>query len=318
MASSVKSGSSTEMVFRTLILKSAGLPGVERFVRSSRLFRPMVGRFIAGEGLAESISTAVGLAREGFFVSLDLLGENVATLEEAEAGTQAYLNLLDGIAKSEFKDAINISIKLTALGLDQDLDLAEANYRRLLEKAVGAETFVRADMEGSPYTQMTIDLVRKVRMEFVNTGTVLQSYLYRTDGDLETLIGDSCRLRIVKGAYLESEKIAFPAKADVDRKYLEQAKKLLVRGRYPAIASHDAAIIDELKRFVVSRGIDKKSFEWQMLHGIRRDLQRQLLDEGYNVRVYLPFGEAWYPYFTRRLAERPANVLFIMKSLFAK
>lgn len=306
------------MVFRTLILKSAGLPGVERFVRSSPLFRPMVGRFIAGEGLSESISTAEDLAREGFLVSLDLLGENVDTLEEAEAGTQAYLDLLDGIAKSEYRNEINISIKLTALGLDQSLGLAESNFRRLLERAKGAETFIRADMEGSPYTKQTVELVRKVREDFCNTGTVLQSYLYRTDDDLETLIGDSCRLRIVKGAYLEPESIAYPSKADVDRKYVEHAKKLLVRGRYPAIASHDLAIIEELKRFVVSRGIDKESFEWQMLHGIRRDLQRQLIEEGYNVRIYLPFGEAWYPYFTRRLAERPANVLFILKSLFMK
>ncbi|MBL8066853.1 MAG: proline dehydrogenase family protein [Armatimonadetes bacterium] len=306
------------MIFRTLILKSATLAPVEKFVRGSRLFRPIVNRFIAGETADSGIQVAESLAREGFFVTLDLLGENVHSEEAANQAADNYIDLLHRIAASSECSRINISIKLTALGLDQSGELAEANYRRLLEAAEPAGIFIRADMEGSLYTQRTIELVRKVRSEFPNTGTVLQSYLYRTDQDLETLIGDGCRVRIVKGAYLESPEIAYPAKADVDRQYVEQAKKLLVRGRYPAIASHDAGIIDSLRQFVARRKIAKSSFEWQMLFGIRRDLQAALRDEGYNVRVYLPFGEAWYPYFTRRLAERPANLLFIARSLFQK
>ncbi|MFM9872741.1 MAG: proline dehydrogenase family protein [Fimbriimonadaceae bacterium] len=306
------------MLFRNLILKSANLPPIKKFVKNSKLFRPIVNRFIAGETLEASISTAESLAEQGFNVSLDLLGENVATVEEANASTQNYLDLLNQLAKSPQKDKINISIKLTALGLDQSLELAEENYRKLLANAKPANIFIRADMEGSPYTQTTIDLVRKVRKDFPNTGTVLQSALHRTDADLETLLADYCRLRIVKGAYLEPASIAYPEKKDVDQKYLEQAKKMLVRANYPAIASHDESIINALKAFVQTKQINPKSFEWQMLHGIRRDLQSQLKDEGFNVRIYLPFGEAWYPYFTRRLAERPANLLFIIRSLFQK
>ena len=291
---------------------------IEKFVKNSKLFRPIVNRFIAGETIEESITTAEQLVNEGFNVSLDLLGENVATVEEANISTQNYIDLLEKIAQSPLRNRINISIKLTALGLDQSLELAEENYRKLLEAAKPAGTFIRADMEGSPYTQTTIDLVRKVRSDYPNTGTVLQSALYRTDKDLETLLADNCRLRIVKGAYLEPASIAYPNKTSVDEKYVDQSKKALMRGHYPAIASHDERIIGILKSFAKSKGIDPKSFEWQMLHGIRRDLQTSLKNEGYNVRIYLPFGEAWYPYFTRRLAERPANLLFIIRSLFQK
>lgn len=306
------------MIFRTLILKSATLPAIEKIVRGSRLFRPIVNRFIAGETAESGLAVAESLAREGFHVTLDLLGENVHSVEEANRSTENYIDLLNRIAASPQRERINISIKLTALGLDQSAELAEANYRLLLQAAKPADIFIRADMEGSPYTEITIDLVRKVRKDFPNTGTVLQSYLYRTNRDLETLIGDSCRIRMVKGAYLEPSEIAFPAKADVDRQYVEQSKKLLVRARYPAIASHDARIIGILRQFVLDRNISKATFEWQMLFGIRRDLQASLRDEGFNVRIYLPFGEAWYPYFTRRLAERPANLLFIARSLFQK
>lgn len=306
------------MLFRTLILKSAALPPIEKFVKRSRLFRPIVNRFIAGETLTEAMKTAESLADQGFFVSLDLLGENVATAEEAVLATQNYIDLLNEIGKSRHKAAINISIKLTALGMDQSMELAEQNYRKLLEAALPHSIFIRADMEASLYTQQTIDLVRKMRTEFPNTGTVLQSYLYRTDGDLDLLMSEKCRLRIVKGAYLEPESIAYPSKEVVDRHYVEHAKKLLTRGYYPAIASHDEQIIRQLEEFAKSRGVNPAGFEWQMLFGIRRDLQAKLKEEGFNVRVYLPFGDAWYPYFTRRLAERPANLLFIARSLFQK
>lgn len=306
------------MLFRTLVLKASALPFIQKFVRSSRLFRPVVNRFIAGETLEEAIATAERLANEGFLVTLDLLGENVATIEEANASTEAYLELIRRLANSPHGGIRNISIKLTALGLDQSEELAEANYRRLLTEALPSGTFIRADMEGSNYTQVTIDMVRRVRQDFPNTGTVLQSYLYRTDSDLELLIKEHCRLRIVKGAYLEPASIAHADKKVVDAKYLEHSQKLLQRGYYPAIATHDQTVVDELLGFIKSKSINAEGFEWQMLYGIRRDLQAELKAHGFNVRIYLPFGDAWYPYFSRRLAERPANILFIVKSLIKK
>ncbi len=306
------------MLFRNFVLKASALPFVLKFVRSSRLFRPIVDRFIAGETLDQAIATAERLAGEGFLVSLDLLGENVASIEEADASTEAYLELIRKLAASPHAAAMNISIKLTALGLDQSEELAEENYRKLLSAAKPSGTFIRADMEGSAYTQVTIDMVRRVRPEFPNTGTVLQSYLYRTDSDLEQLMRDRCRLRIVKGAYLEPSTIAFTDKKVVDSKYLEHSQKLLQRAYYPAVATHDERVINDLLKFIEQKSISAEGFEWQMLYGIRRDLQAKLKDDGYNVRIYLPFGDAWYPYFSRRLAERPANILFIAKSLIKK
>ena len=307
------------MVFRTLILKVSGLPVIRNFVRNSKLVRPVVARFIAGEQLIEAMTTAESLADEGFFVSLDLLGENVASIEEAALATNAYIEVIEAIAKSRHCEKINISIKLTALGMDQGDEIAEANYRRLLESAKPHNIFIRADMEGSPYTERTVEMVEKVHQDYQGlTGTVLQSYLYRTRNDLDRLVGQNIRLRWVKGAYLEPETVAFQEKEKVDEEYLELGKRLLVRARYPAIASHDEAIITQLKEFAESREIPKHLFEWQMLYGIRRDLQNSLKEEGYNVRVYVPYGDAWYPYFSRRLAERPANVLFILRSLIKK
>jgi proline dehydrogenase len=194
--------------------------------------------------------------------------------------------------------------------------VAEANYRRVLETACDSSNFVRVDMEGSDYTQRTIDIVRKVRQEFANTGTVLQSYLHRTDQDVELMVELQARVRIVKGAYLEPASVAYPEKSKVDEAFVRQAKRLVTAGFYPAIATHDEKIVLELKAFADKAGIDKSRFEFQMLYGIRRDLQESLNKEGYHVRVYVPFGDMWYPYFTRRLAERPANSLFILRSLF--
>lgn len=306
------------MLFRSLILKSAGLKPVETFVRRSRLFRPIVSRFIAGDSLDEAMGVALKLSGAGFGVSLDLLGENVATLEEAEAAASAYVEVVERIAAEGLAGKVGISIKLTALGLDQGEGVAEGNYRRLLDAAGSHGIFVRADMEGSEYTERTVAMVRRVHRDYPLTGTVLQSYLRRTDKDLEELIGEGMSLRLVKGAYLEPSSVAYPEKGLVDGKFLEQSKKLLLRGRYPGIATHDAGIIDYLKRFVSARGLRKDGFEWQMLYGIRRDLQHELLEEGFPVRVYVPYGEAWYPYFSRRLAERPANLQFIVGSLLKK
>lgn len=306
-------------LFRSLILRVSGAAWFEKFIRNSRLVQPVVRRFIAGETLDQAMAAAEELAAQGFNVSLDLLGENVATLAEAEKARDAYIEVVDRIAASPHKDRINISIKLTALGLDQGDEIAETNYRTLLDAAKPHDIFIRADMEASAYTQRTVDLVEKIHADYPGlTGTVLQSYLYRTTDDLKRLVAKNIRLRWVKGAYLEPPNVAFPQKSEVDKKYLEGGKFLLENAYYPAIASQDQPIIEELKAHAKAKNIEPQRFEWQMLYGIRRDLQQSLKDEGYNVRVYIPYGEAWYPYFTRRLAERPANLLFIAKSLVRK
>ncbi len=306
------------MLFRALILRAAGLKPVKSIVTKSFLFRPLVRRFIAGESLPEALHAAEALASTCLNVTMDQLGENVGSVEEAERSTDSYIGLVKKIAASPQHEKINISIKLTMLGLDQGDDVAERNYRRLLTEAAQHGLFVRADMEASAYTERTIAMVERVFQDFKNTGTVLQSYLHRIDADVERLIKLGCRVRMVKGAYLEPEDIAFQEKSKVDEKFVSASKRLMQAGNYPAIATHDEKIIQELKAFAETEGIDKSRFEWQMLYGIRRDLQDQLRDEGYNVRVYVPFGSSWYPYFSRRLAERPANMLFIVRSLFRK
>ncbi len=291
---------------------------VEALVRRSFLFRPLVSRFIAGDSLEDAMKAAEALAERGLNVSLDYLGENATTRAEAEYACKMYSNIVSAIATSRHREKINISIKLTQCGLDIDPEWAEDNYRQLLWQAAEYDIFVRVDMEASEYTERTVNLIAKVFGDFKNTGTVLQSYLGRSLGDTQTMIALGARVRVVKGAYLEPESVAFAEKAEVDRKYLEMSKLLLKGGNYPAIATQDEAIIKELKAFVEKEGIDKKSFEWQMLYGIRRDLQDGLHKEGYNVRVYVPYGDMWYPYFTRRLAERPANMWFILKAMFRR
>lgn len=306
------------MLFRTLVLKSSALPVVKNTVKSSALFKPLVERFIAGEGIPEAVTKAETLVQQGYSVSLDRLGENVASADEAAQETEGYKDLARKLFASSYCDSTNISIKLTALGLDQGDAVAEANYRDLLSLCATRLMFVRADMEGSPYTERTVAMIERVFPDFPNTGTVLQSYLHRTDDDLDRLLGLGCRLRLVKGAYLEPATIAYQEKEKVDAQYIDQAKKLLKRGFYPALATHDAEIIAELERFIEEESLDKSSFEWQMLYGIRRDLQAELKEKGYRVRVYVPFGHTWYPYFTRRLAERPANLLFIARAMVGR
>lgn len=306
------------MLFRSLILAVSRWRPIRSMVTRSRIFRPLVSRFVAGESLDSAIASAEALAAEGLFSTLDLLGENVATVEEAAHAREAYIEVVNRIAKSPHRDLINISIKLTALGLDQGEDVAESNFKQLLAAAQPHNIFVRADMEASEYTERTVAMIERVHAEFPNTGTVMQSYLKRLDGDLTRLLALPTRVRIVKGAYLEPEAVAYQDKAVVDQKYVEAAQRLLKAGHYPAIATHDEAIIQTLRAFIEKEGIARESFEWQMLYGIRRDLQSSLRAEGFNVRVYIPYGEQWYPYFTRRLAERPANLIFIAKATFRK
>ena len=322
---------------RTLILKVATLRPVESLVRKSFLFRPLVSRFIAGDALEEAIKASEELLAKGIRITLDYLGENTHSEAEALEAKATYATMLRRIAevqavKDHIRDhgtayptgritssnvePLNISIKLTQCGLDQGEAFAEQNYRDVLAIAAESGNFVRIDMEASEYTERTMQMIDRVRGDNPNTGTVLQSYLHRNDQDVETVIKWQTRTRLVKGAYLEPSTVAYPEKSKVDEAYVRQAKKLLLEGNYPAIASQDETIINELLAFVNEKGIDKSSFEFQMLYGIRRDLQDSLVKQGYNVRVYVPFGDAWYPYFTRRLAERPANTLFIVKAMF--
>lgn len=321
---------------RTLVLKTASWRPVELLVRKSFLFRPLVSRFIAGDTLDEALRASENLLAKGIRITLDYLGENTHSEAEALDAKQTYVEMLHRIAMvpavieyrkkitaypegkitSANVEPLNISIKLTQCGLDQGESFAESNYRDVLKIAEESGNFVRIDMEASEYTERTINMIERVRKQFHNTGTVLQSYLKRNDDDVQTVIRWGARTRLVKGAYLEPESVAYQEKAKVDEAYVRQAKALLLHGNFPAIATQDEKIIQELCRFVQENGVPKSHFEFQMLYGIRRDLQDQLVRDGYNVRVYVPFGDAWYPYFTRRLAERPANTLFIVKAMF--
>lgn len=318
------------MLARSLILRTAALRPVEGTVRKSRVFRPLVSRFIAGNDLQEALEATQKLLQRDLLVTLDYLGENTHSETEASSATDIFVEMLSKIAgvpavtafqvegghSASKIEPLNISIKLTQCGLDLGLEVAEANFRRVLEAALPSDNFVRVDMEASDYTQRTLDIVLRAREEFPHTGTVLQSYLYRNDDDVDLVIERQLRVRLVKGAYLEPSNVAYPDKAKVDEAFVRQAKKLLKHGNYPAIATHDEKIISELKAFTWEEKIPPGGYEYQMLYGIRRDLQEQLREQGFNVRVYVPYGDQWYPYFTRRLAERPANAFFIVKALF--
>ncbi len=287
--------------------------GVRQFVISNPAARRVARRFVAGERLDEAIAATRALNARHISVSLDHLGENVSDAREAEAAAADYIQMLDRI-QAEGLEA-NISVKLTALGLDIGPDLAHANLARVLQRAGEHGIFVRVDMEGSAYTQRTLDLVSELHREYPNVGTVLQAMLYRTPRDLEQLIERRIRVRLVKGAYLEPPSLAYPKKPDVDEAYLHLMRRLLEHGTYPAIATHDEAMIDEARHFAADKGIARARFEFQLLYGIRRDLQEGLAREGYNVRVYVPYGTQWYPYLTRRMAERPANLVFVASNM---
>ena len=276
--------------------------------------RRVAQRFVAGETLDDAIAAARTLNAAGFPVSLDLLGENVLDRDGAVRAAETYLSMFDRIAAENLDG--NISLKFTQLGLDLDPGLCEASLLRIADCAAARRNFVRVDMEGSPYTQRTVDLVRRVRARKEAVGTVIQAYLFRSEQDVRDLITAGCRVRLVKGAYKEPAEIAFPAKSDVDANFVSLMKILLPSGIYHAIATHDPRMILATKEFAAAQGIGKDKFEFQMLYGIRTDLQRGLLKEGYRVRVYIPFGTDWYPYFMRRLAERPANLTFFLRNFF--
>ncbi len=287
----------------------------------SRLGQRVSTRFVAGKEVADAIRAAAAMNQIGASVSIDNLGENVTNAEEARASAQLYHQLLDEIAADKLN--ANVSLKLTHMGLDVDEKMAYENVRALVAKAasMSPRNFVRVDMEGSPYTQRTLNFVHELHRVPGNedsVGTVIQSYMRSAEQDVDKLLSERIRIRLCKGAYKEPEDIAFQKKSEVDANYVKLMKILLKSGVYHGLATHDEAIINEAKAFATRENIPRTSFEFQMLHGIRRDLQKGLVKEGWGMRVYIPFGTEWYPYFMRRLAERPANVLFIAKNLLRR
>ena len=288
---------------------------VFNFVRRNGLARKFASRFVAGETVEEAVRAAHELGDRGIRASLDLLGESVEAEAEAVAARDQYLAMLDQMAAQGVE--VNVSVKLTQMGLDIGEDLCQANMMRILDKAKELRGFVRLDMEGSAYTQRTLDFfVNRLFTTYgAYCGVVIQSALRRSESDIADLIAMKARVRLCKGAYLEPPAVAFPDKADVDKNYVLLMERLLLNGKYPGIATHDPAIIRHARQFVRRQDIGAERFEFQMLYGVRRDLQMRLRQAGYNMRVYIPFGTQWYPYLMRRLAERPANIAFILGNL---
>jgi len=299
-------------MLRPIFLALSHRRSLQRFALRNPVLRRAALRFVAGERLEDAVAVIRRLNQAGLRATLDFLGEHTATRSGADAGAQSYLAILDELRRSGVDS--NLSLKLTQLGLDVDEALCEALLRRVLTRA--GPMFVRVDMESSQYTDRTLRLVESLWAGGIrNVGVVIQSYLRRSEADVERMIALGIRVRLVKGAYAEPPSVAFPRKPDVDRNFERLAERLLRRGVSPAIATHDARLIDAAKRAAAAGGIAPDRFEFQMLFGIRRDLQARLRREGYRVRVYVPFGEEWYPYFMRRLAERPANVMFVVRSV---
>ena len=289
--------------------------GVFNFVRRNGLARRFASRFVAGESIEQGVEAARELSRRGITASLDLLGESVTVDAEAVAARDQYLRMLDRMAASGAE--VNVSVKLTQMGLDISETLCVANMTAILEKAAALHGFVRLDMEGSAYTQRTLEFFRRRLFDRfgAHCGVVIQSMLRRSEQDVEDLLAMKARVRLCKGAYLEPPSVAFPEKADVDKNYVRLMERLLLAGNYPGLATHDEAILAHARELVRRQGIPTDRFEFQMLYGVRRDLQESLRQAGYRLRVYIPFGTQWYPYLMRRLAERPANIAFFLGNI---
>ena len=301
-------------MLRTLLLELAKSSRLRRWITSNGTTRRWAQRFVPGEDLTAAIEAVRDCNRSGMSASLDHLGENVLTREDAERARVSYTEALDRIAAAKL-DA-NISLKLTHLGLDLGDEFCAEQLRRVTRRAAELHNFVRVDMEGSAYTDRTLQIVKQARAQTDAVGTVIQAYLFRSEQDIRDLLRIGCRVRLVKGAYKEPAQIAYPRKKDVDASYIKLMKILLPSGVYHALATHDPNMIEAAIRFAAENEITKEKFEFQMLYGIRTDLQTRLVRQGYRVRVYIPFGKDWFPYFMRRLAERPANLLFFAKNLF--
>lgn len=301
------------MLRQTLMALSES-PTARRLVKSAPGARAMAGRFVAGDTVEDGLRCARALNQKGLSVSLDYLGESVSRREEARAAADVYIRLLSGIAAEKLN--ANVSLKLTQMGQDIDEAFLRENVGRVLDLARSHDIFVRLDMESSAYTQRTLDFFRRLWTEgYRNVGVVIQAYLRRSAGDIDLLNRDRVRVRLCKGAYQEPPSAAFERKSEVDDNFLRLMRALIERGNYPGIATHDERMIRATREFVSQIEKPFSAFEFQMLFGIRRDLQQKLVAQGYNMRVYVPFGEAWYPYLMRRMAERPANLLFIVNSV---
>jgi proline dehydrogenase len=303
-------------MLKSTLLKLSDSPGFARWVTSNNSTRSMARRFVAGETLDEAIAAARKCNDAGMFVSLDYLGENVSTTTDVQRARDAYLEIFERIAKEGLQ--ANVSCKLTQLGLDLSAEFCEGLVFSVVERAAGYDNFLRVDMEGSIYTERTVELVKRIRARSPAIGTVIQAYLYRSERDIQDLLGYGCRVRLCKGAYKESAEVAFERKRDVDANYVRLMQMLLPSGFYHAIATHDPHMIGETIRWAATKQISKDDFEFQMLYGIRTDLQRRLVHGGYRVRIYIPYGRDWFPYFMRRLAERPANIGFLLRNFFRK
>ena len=304
-------------VLRSAFIALSHNRSLRKFAEQSSIGGKLSSRFVAGLEIEDALRVCAQVNKQGMHVTLDSLGESVSTAAEAHRAADIYHQLLDQIAARKL-DA-NISVKLTQMGLTQDPALAEGIAMSLAQHAHATGNFLRIDMEDSPLTQVTLDIVRRIHAHPElrgSIGIVIQSYLFRSQADIEQLIADGIRVRLCKGAYKEPPEVAFPKKSDVDANYKKLANMLLQSPIYHGLATHDEEMIASAQSFATQRNIDRSHFEFQMLFGVRRDLQRKLVAEGYNVRVYIPFGREWYPYFMRRLAERPANVFFIAKQLF--
>jgi len=297
------------------IISLAQLPAVRKAAVGSKITTPLVQRFVGGDTPAEAIAVAITLQQRGIGTALDLLGENVETEADATQATDEYIRVLDLAAEAQIETPY-LSVKLTALGLDVSDSVATANLRRLARSAGTA--FIRVDMESSHYTQKTIDIVTEVHQDFKNVGTVLQSYLFRTEADIEHAIEHNIPIRLVKGAYLEPETVAYQSMDEIVRAYRRHLARLL-RSELPlAVATHDERLISTAKKQIRESRRPNDSVEFQLLLGIREDIRDHLVSEGYHVRIYCPFGSQWYPYLVRRLAERPANLTFMARQLTHK
>ena len=304
------------MLTRSALIYLSRHEGLKDFAARFQLFKKLTTRFVAGETIDEAVAFIRELNADGCSASFDHLNESVANAAEAEQEVAEYLQVLSSIDETGINS--NASIKLTQFGLELDPELAYKNARAVVADGARRGTFVRVDMEASSVTQVTIDIFKRLRAEFElnDVGIVLQSYLRRTYADAQELVKLPARIRICKGAYNEPPEVAFPDKKDVDENYVRVMQLLLSSGTYHGIATHDPKMIEATIEFSKKEGIPKEAFEFQMLYGVRRDLQRQLAQDGYNMRVYVPYGKHWYPYFMRRLAERPANIWFVLKNLF--
>ena len=301
------------MVTKSAFLYLSKSDRFKKFLTRFKSFNNVTRRFVAGEELADAVDAIRQLNRQGISASFDHLGESITAEAETLKEVNEYVRVLDSIHDSHLDS--NVSVKLTQLGLDVSQDLCYVNTRAIVETALRRNNFVRIDMEDSPKTDATLQVFRRLRSEFENVGIVIQSYLYRSEKDIEELLKIGAKIRLCKGAYKEPPSVAFPNKADVDANYIKLTKTLLSSDLYHAIASHDENMIGAAIQFARERQIAPDKFEFQMLYGIRRDLQQKLVREGYRMRVYVPYGRYWYPYFMRRLAERPANAWFVLKNI---